>query len=331
MNSLDRRSFFQKTGVAGVSLLAFGLGRNRAMADPDPPQAAGAASAFAAPQVYSFPLGTMEAHVILDGIFTLPSIQPAFAPEATPEQVDELLKKNFLPSRAAMSLNVLVVKTPSGIVLFDSGAGAEFGGIAGRLVKGLASIGMAPGDVKNVFVTHAHMDHIGGLLTAAGELVFPSAKIIALKTEMDFWSADSPDLSGMRTPPEVRTQMAASIKKTIGKMQAMLELKVPGKLTAEIELLPAPGHTPGHAGYQITSGDEKIVVLGDSVHIAPLQFPHPDWTMIYDTDPALAAKTRHQLAAERTIAMGYHLPYPGLGHVRAEGKGYEWVPRPLVT
>lgn len=335
MKSLNRRSFLQTTSVAGLTALAYGLSRNRAVADPDPPQNSPApAGATPEPQVYSFPFGGGEAFVILDGVVNMPSIQPAFAPEAKPAQIEEILKKNFLPNRLALCVNVLALKTASGVTLFDAGCGVALGPIGGRLMKGLARAGIAPGDVKTVYVTHAHLDHISGLLNGAGEPVFGSAKIVAAKNEMDFWSG-TPDLSGMRTPEEDRNKMAAAVKKSIGQFKAQLDLKEPGKLTPEVEMIATPGHTPGHAAYQITLGEDKMVVLGDSVHLNALQFPHPEWTMAFDTDPALAIKSRtklfHQLAADRTMAMGYHLPFPGIGHVRANGKGFEWVPMPWVS
>jgi glyoxylase-like metal-dependent hydrolase (beta-lactamase superfamily II) len=339
MNNIDRRSFMQRTGIAGLSLLALNLGSNRAVADPDPAPGGNGptpVSPSAEPDIYSFRIGSADAFVIHDGALMLPSIQPMFVPEAKPAEIEELQKKNFLPpNQLALSLNVLVVKGKSGVMLFDAGAGKAFGPGAGKLFRGLSRIGISPKDVKTVYVTHAHPDHIAGLVDDSNALMFPSARIVAAKTEAEFWTAASPDVSKVRIPPEMKTQSLETIKKIFSGLKLNLELKEPGKLSDEVELIPAPGHTPGHSLFMITQGDEKFLVIGDAVHVYALQFPHPEWTMAYDVDPALAIKTRLKLfkdvSGARTTVLGYHMPFPGIGHVRVDGTGYEWVPRPWVS
>lgn len=328
----------QRTGLAGLSLFAAAAAR-RAVADPDPPagnSASTAASASAEPDIYPFQLGGSDAFVIHDGSISFPGIQPTVAPEAKASEVEDLMKRNFLPTdHLALSINVLVLKGKSGVLLFDAGAGKAFGPAGGKLLRGLARIGIAPADVKTIYLTHAHPDHIAGLADDSNAAVFPAARIIAAKREVEFWTAEVPDLSGMRTPPEMRTQVATTIKKILGGLKPQLELKEPGKLTAGIELISAPGHTPGHSTFLITKGDEKLLVIGDAVHAFALQFPHPEWTMMFDVNPSQAAKTRTKLfndaASDRTTLMSYHVPFPGIGHVRTAGQGYEWVPRPWIT
>jgi glyoxylase-like metal-dependent hydrolase (beta-lactamase superfamily II) len=340
MNTINRRAFFQTSGLAGLSFLGAGLSPIRAVADPDPPtNASGPAPAPtnpAGPEIYSFQLGNAEAFVIHDGAVSFNSIQPIFVPEAKPSEIEAILNQNFLPANhLSVSMNVLVIKSQSGVILFDAGAGHAFGPIGGRLMNGLSKIGIAPGDVKTIFVTHAHADHIGGLVDDSNQLVFGLARIIAAKPEVAFWTGDSPDLSGVRISPETKTQSLATIKKFLAGMKPSLELKDPGHVSPEVELIAAPGHTPGHSLFAVTQGEEKLLVIGDSVHLHALQFARPEWTMAYDVNPPLAITTRRKIfkdaAAQRTTLMAYHLPFPGIGHIRASGPGYEWVPRPWVV
>jgi glyoxylase-like metal-dependent hydrolase (beta-lactamase superfamily II) len=340
MKMLDRRTFVQQTGLAGLSVVAFNLIAQRASADPDAPaQPTGSAPAparSAEADVYPFQIGGVEAFVVSDGVLTFPGIQPTFAPQAKPSEIEELLKREFLPSNhLAMGVNILVVKAKSGVMLFDGGTGGTFGPTAGKLQRGLARIGVAPNDVKVVFVTHAHGDHIGGLVTASNNLVFPSARIIAAKTEVDFWTSDAPDLSGMRASPEAKSQLAAAMKAILVNLKSNLERKEPGQVTPEVELILAPGHTPGHSLFRLTLGGETLLVVADTFHSYALQFAHPEWTMAYDVDPARAITTRRKLfkdaTADRTTLMAFHLPFPGIGHVRAAAGEYEWVPRPWAV
>ena len=103
----------------------------------------------------------------------------------------------------------------------------------------------------------------------------------------------------------------------------------------EVELVAAAGHTPGHSMFRVTSGNDNLLVIGDTVHVHALQFPHPEWTMCYDVNWPLAIKTRLKLfkdaASDRTTLLGFHMPFPGIGHVRALGQGFEWVPKPWVV
>jgi glyoxylase-like metal-dependent hydrolase (beta-lactamase superfamily II) len=340
MNTLNRRTFVQRAGLAGASLLGLTFGARRAIADPDPPPAAPGAATSAATgsseaDVFTFPFGGEDAYVIHDGALSMPGIQPTFAPEATNEQIESLLKESSLPSdHITLSINVFVLKSASGVILFDAGAGTAYGPNTGKLLRGLARIGVAPSDVKSIFITHAHPDHICGLVDASSNPVFASAKIFAAKDEVDFWTGDHPDLSGMKVPPESRAQALGTTQKTLGAVKGSLELKSAGRLSPEVELVAAPGHTPGHSFFKVSRGGDNLLVMGDVVHLFALQFPHPEWTMAFDTVPAQAIKTRRKLfkdaAAERTTLIGAHMPFPGIGHVRTAGSGYQWVPRPWV-
>jgi glyoxylase-like metal-dependent hydrolase (beta-lactamase superfamily II) len=337
---IDRRSFVQRAGMTGLSLLALGLSSRHAEGDPDPgPDAMGIstkADPVPEPDIFQFRVGNLDAFIVHDGVLDLPNLQPMFVPEAKPAEIEQLLKRNFLPLHGtALSLNVLGLRGDSGILLFDSGAGHAFGSGMGRLRRGLAKLGIGPADVTTIYLTHAHLEHIAGLVNETYEPVFSSAQLVAARQEVDFWTSRAPDLAGMKTPADTKAQTLSSIQKFLGAVKSCFDLREPGRISPEVELMAAPGHTPGHSNFLVTSGEEKLLVIGDAVHLHGLQFPHPEWTMAYDVRPDQAIATRRKLfkqaSTQRSLLFGYHLPFPGLGHVRPEGRGYAWVPRPWVV
>jgi glyoxylase-like metal-dependent hydrolase (beta-lactamase superfamily II) len=331
---MDRRMFLGRTALTSLSVMGLNTAMNGGEAKPaTPPASASIPADPVEPDIYGFQFGGSKAFVILDGILPFSGIKPLFAPEATQAQLDEQLQRNFISSdKHALCVNVLVLRSKPGVVLFDAGAGSAFGPSAGRLLRGLAKIGVKPEEVKTVYVTHAHPDHVAGLIDGSDAPLFPSARIITSRTEASFWTSDAPDVSGMRLPPEELSDVVRATKNRLGHVRSKLELHEPGKLSEEVELMAAPGHTPGHGSFRVEQGSESMVVIGDSVHVDWLQLAHPEWTMAWDANPRQAAATRRklleQLASNRGAMFGCHMPFPGIGHVRALGEGFEWAPRP---
>ena len=215
-----------------------------------------------------------------------------------------------------------------------SGRREALGPTAGRLTRGLARVGVAPADIAAVVITHAHGDHVAGLLGADGAAAFPGARVFVAADEAAFWESDRQDWTGSRVPPEGRTQATTTARKFLSGVGTRLQRASAGAtLLPGVTYVPTPG-ARGHQAVRLTIGGETLLHIGDAVHQYALQFPRPDWTMAFDTRPAQAVTTRRALfasaAAERTRVLGYHLPFPGLGHVRAAGQGYAWVPQPWV-
>jgi glyoxylase-like metal-dependent hydrolase (beta-lactamase superfamily II) len=198
----------------------------------------------------------------------------------------------------------------------------------------LAAAGVQPAQVTGVVLTHAHGDHYGGLLDGDGKPVFPNATYFASKTEVDYWTGSDPDMSKLRIPDENKKVFAANAKRYFGAIKDRLTPVSPGqKIVEGVEVVGAPGHTPGHIALLVTSGKEALLNAADTVHHHVVLFAHPEWTSYFDSDPKMAAETRRKIlqraAADGLRVLGYHLPFPGIGHVRAaKGGAFEWVPEP---
>ena len=97
-----------------------------------------------------------------------------------------------------------------------------------------------------------------------------------------------------------------------------------------ITSIASPGHTPGHMSFAVVSGAKKILVQSDVTNIPSMFLRNPDWQVLFDNDPDTAVKTRHRIydmaATEKMVVAGYHFPYPCVGYVEKDGKGYRLVP-----
>ncbi|MBS7566983.1 MBL fold metallo-hydrolase [Mucilaginibacter sp. Bleaf8] len=281
---------------------------------------------------HKFKLGILELMVFTDGHIVFPTVQPSFAPDASPAEVLELLKTNFLPTtHADLSMNVLVVKNEDRLILIDTGCGTLFGGNSGWLTKSLFTAGIKPEHITDIILTHAHPDHIGGLLDSKNELTFTNANIYLSRIEKAFWEQRAPDLSKSRMDSAVTKNLIVdTAHRVLNKINSRLHLFEDGdRLFNCLKLQVAPGHTPGHSIITVYSDGQELVHVADLVHSPVLTFAHPEWGFDGDADFNLAVTTRkkvlREFAINRKQVFSYHLPWPGLGHVKQDGTGFEWV------
>jgi glyoxylase-like metal-dependent hydrolase (beta-lactamase superfamily II) len=213
-----------------------------------------------------------------------------------------------------LDIQCLLVKAGDRVILFDTGiAGAPFAD-AGRLPQSLALAGVQPAAVTDIFISHAHSDHVGGLVTRAGALAFPAATIHMSAPE---WASLEPD-------SEDDKRLLAAITPKVAPFE-------PGaQVLPVVKAVATQGHTPGHSSYEIGDGADKLFYLGDVAHHSVISVQRPAWSIQFDGDHAAAEAMRQQtlarLAADHTRVFAVHFPFPGVGHVVAEGQGLVWKP-----
>lgn len=224
-----------------------------------------------------------------------------------------------------------LVNTGKQLILVDAGAGTwRGGGALGRLAGSLRSAGYTPEEINVVLVTHFHSDHVGGLTTQDGKRVFPNADVYLAKAESDFWL--SPEIAA-KAPKDAQPffQSAQAIAAPYIKADKWHTFSGSEPIVDGMQIVPLPGHTPGHTGYEFSSKGQKILFWGDIIHAQRVQLQHPEVTAIFDIDQTAAASTRNQLlpklaGGDVLIAGPHSSVFPPLGRLRKEGSGYSWVP-----
>jgi len=276
--------------------------------------------------VYKFNVGSVQITALSDG--TVPGDMHQLLRDTTDQRTDGLLEKGFVTNPVEISINVFMFKLGTRLYLVDTGSGQLFpAGFGGKLLQSLAAAGVRPEQITDILLTHAHDDHMGGLIHD-GALEFPNAIVHVAKADVDFFE-DRSNASKRHYGMNYFDDYFASLKHYVdaGKVQTFEGITeiAPG-ITATVH----PGHTPGSSFYTVESDGQQIVFVGDIIHVGAVQFPEPDITITYDVDRRLAAQVRKtalaEFARERTLIAIPHIPFPGIGHVRTSGTGYEWVP-----
>jgi glyoxylase-like metal-dependent hydrolase (beta-lactamase superfamily II) len=284
-------------------------------------------------------LGELELFVLTDGYIHEENLN-SFAPRGTVSELKAILKNNFRPDHYIdMAMNILLVKTKNRLILFDTGMGIFADQRTGFLLKSLQKAGFSAKDITDVFISHAHPDHIGGVVDKQNQLIFPNADIFISKIEHDFWmNATVKDFSNsaLKTQPDFLNQIIPSIQNILKAIQSKLKFyDLNNPLYDYFSFHLAPGHTPGLTVTTISSGNEKLIYIADLIHSDVILFPHPEWGYFGDTNLDIATASRKellkQLADSKIRAFAYHLPWPGLGFTKTKAGAFEWFPESFMN
>ncbi|AEF47024.1 MULTISPECIES: MBL fold metallo-hydrolase [Serratia] len=287
----------------------------------------------AAPQVktpspgfYRIMLGSYEVTVLSDGVVRLPVDKLLL--NSTPQQIAEGLAEHHQSLPVVTSVNAYLINTGSKLVMIDAGAGKLLGDGLDQLVIHLRAAGYQPEQIDEIYLTHMHPDHLGGL-TENGRARFPNALVRASQQDADFWLSES-HLKQAKAQDKANFENAIAAIKPYQAAGHFKPFSNDGELSPGIAAFAAHGHTPGHSVYQVTSQGKKLLLMGDLIHVAAVQFAHPQVAISFDSDPKAAVVQRLRVfgdsARQSELVGAAHLSFPGLGYLNKQGEGYNWVP-----
>lgn len=281
--------------------------------------AAGPAAALA-----RFAEGPAEVTVVSDGHLELP-LGFVFPELAEDERRALLVANGMATDGYRPDCNITIVRSGDRLAVFDVGAGAHFQASAGKLAANLSEAGIDPATVTDVIFTHAHPDHLWGLVDDFDELVFAEAVYRVAQAEWDFWRADDT----LDLMPEERKSFVVGAQARLAAIEDRVALFAPGaEVFPGVEAMDTSGHTPGHVSFVVHAGSVPLVITGDAL-TNPVSFTRPQMHTGSDQDQAAGARTRmrllDRLVADRARLIGFHLPHPGLGRAERDGAAYRFV------
>jgi len=270
-------------------------------------------------------LGDHEITVFSDGHLTLP--MSFILPEQSDTEIAALLQPHGLPTDSLQpDCNITLLRSGDRLALFDVGAGPNFQASAGDLPVKLEEAGIDPSDITDVVLTHAHPDHLWGILDDFDDPLYPDAAIWVPQAEWDYWRAGDT----LANTPEARKSFVVGAQARFAAIEDQVSMIRPGQeVLPGVEAVDTSGHTPGHMSYVIHGGNDSVMIVGDAITNTVISFERPDWVSGSDQDRDKGRETRKRLldrlAADQTRLIGFHFPHPGSGRVEKTGSAFRFT------
>ena len=326
MTDLNRRDLLAGAAAIGAASMLSPLVSQQA-------NAAAPAAAAQAPGFYRYKVGSIECTSINDGARSFP-MPDKFVTNVSKDQALAAAEAAYMPKgMVTVPFNPQLINSGGKLVLLDAGNGiANYEpskGAVGRTLQNLAAAGIDPKNIDIVIMSHLHPDHTNGIRAADNSMAFPNAEIMVPAKDWEFWMSE--DNASKAQSNDMMKNYFANVKK----VYAGIESKVTRydwdkEIAPGITSIAVPGHTPGHTAFAVASGGSKVLIQSDVTNIPELFLRNPDWHVAFDTDPDMAQKTRHKFydmaSAEKATVIGFHFPFPAIGHVEKDGNGYRLVP-----
>ena len=243
------------------------------------------------------------------------------------DEIVRILTDSFRPARRT-AVNAFLVYSAGRLALIDTGCGSYLTPTTGKMLANIKAAGANPADIDTVVLTHMHPDHSGCLTDmTTGQRHFPNAELVMHENEPAHWFDDA--RMSKATEREKRLFFQAG-RDQVAPYRDRWRLFKSGEVFPGVTAMPRPGHTPGHTTYMISSGNEQLLIWGDTIHVQELQTAHPEVCLDFDIDKELAIDSRHKVfdmvATDKHLFTGMHMHFPGLAHLARAGAGYRVIP-----
>ena len=310
-------ALLRRTLLGSIAALPF-IGAADAAAPPQAGQA---------PSFFRYRIGDLQITAIHDGLAYRDI--PGFIQNAPADAVRQALADAFLPTdKFPITFTTLVVNTGSKLLLIDTGNGDLAPPTAGKWMANFRAAGFEPAQVDTIVFSHFHTDHINGYRLKDGTTPFPHAQLMVPEPEWAYWMNDD---QRARAPNAYVRGNFDNIRRVFDPVRNDVTLyRWDQEISPGITAIRAEGHTPGHTAFAIVSGTARLLVMSDVTNNTSIFARHPDWSALFDQDPAGARATRHRMldlaALERMQVSFYHAPFPATGHIERQGDGYTLIP-----
>jgi glyoxylase-like metal-dependent hydrolase (beta-lactamase superfamily II) len=310
---------------SGALVAGFSASASLALAQEAAKPAAAAAPAQA-PGFYRYKVGDIEVIAVNDGYIERPV--EGYVKNAPLAEVQQFIQSLNQPAgKVRVPYTAMVLRTGGKTVLIDTGMADMGAPTQGRLAANLKAAGIEPAQIDVVVISHFHGDHINGLRTKAGELVYPKAEVMVPEAEYAFWMDDA----RMAAAADAQKGLFAIPRRALGNLASKVTRFAADKeILPGITALPAYGHTPGHTTFAIHSGNQRMMMMVDVTNHTGVFLRNPDWHVLFDMEPDAAAKSRRRMAelavSEKMQVAFYHAPFPATGFIEKAGNGFRLEP-----